>query len=109
MAKEQIDDFGTKWFMLATALFYDGVQAILAFFVIGLLINRLITAFAWLHFYTWFKIRDIHVRGREITSSGVAEFIPIIGALPIWTGFVVWMMFIKPRLGRFNNTSLVSK
>jgi hypothetical protein len=80
-------------------LSYDGVQAILAFFIIGLLINRFISLFAWLHFYTWFKIKSIHVRGREMSISGVAEMIPVLGALPIWTGLVIWTMFIKPKLG----------
>ena len=76
--------------MIAIALFLDAVQFVLAFFVIGLVINRVIIFFAWVAFWFWFKSLGVKLLGntkkRVATIGGmIAEALPIIGALPAFT------------------------
>jgi hypothetical protein len=71
--------------MVATALFYDVIQLALAF----LLMDWLITPFAFLTFYVWFKQYGISFatpkRAMTIGGTFIIEMIPFLAALPTWT------------------------
>ena len=90
--------------MLGVALTIDGVQFLLNFIpFIGWIFVSLISIFAWLTFYLWFKLNGIpFLRGKaallRITSilsvGGIIEIIPILNDLPAWTFAVAVMLVI---------------
>ncbi len=84
------------------AVFFDGLQAFFNFILIGIVLNPLIiTPFAFLTFYIWFKIRGVNFldsMGRSITLAlcSLCESIPIINTIPAWTiGAIVLIVIVK--------------
>src|SRR3989344_7047797 len=75
--------------MIVVALFYDALQALLTFILMGWLVG----IFAGLTFYVWFKMKGLNfVTPKRIgTFSGafIIEVIPFLSALPAWTAAVV--------------------
>jgi|SRR3989344_9617789 len=82
-------DNTTIVFMICVALFYDALQVLLALIFMGWLVS----IFALLTFYTWFKIRGLNfVRPKRAGLLGggfIIELIPIINILPAWTLAIV--------------------
>ncbi|MDO8510421.1 MAG: hypothetical protein Q7S15_02245 [bacterium] len=110
--KADISDI-TAAFMVGTALVYDGVQFLLTFIpVLGWLISSIIGLWAWMHFFTWFKIRGVSFGSskRTLTMGGslVAEVLPILNALPAWT-FAVVMILISVKGERLLKHALPKK
>ncbi len=74
--------------MIATALFYDGLQFLLNFIFMGWLVS----IFAFMHFYFWFKIRGMTFmkpkRAIAMWGGFIFELIPILSSLPAWTATV---------------------
>ena len=67
--------------MLSVATLYDGLQALLAFFLIGFLVNWLISIFAILTFFTWFKIKGVQLANiKKSAVLGLASFLELTPA-----------------------------
>lgn len=79
--------------MTLTALFFDALQAILIFFIIGAIANSFIAVFAGLTFYVWFKTHNVSFsspkRLAAIGGGWLIELIPVLNIIPTWT-FAVW-------------------
>lgn len=74
--------------MVGTAVFFDVLQWLLAF----ILMDWLAGFFAFLTFYVWFKIYGMNfMTPKRVATMGTAliiEVIPVLAALPAWTGAV---------------------
>lgn len=86
--------FGTGFLMVGTALLFDTLQALSALIVFDLgMIGMLITFFAFMTFWFWFRIKGIHFNrpSRVLTFGGATaiEMFPFLNALPTWTLAVV--------------------
>ena len=83
--------------MVCVALFFDGIQVGLNIIMLGLgfLVTWIISIWAWLIFYLWFKIKGVNFMRwsnmLKLHGGGFLEVIPIplLGALPVWTASVV--------------------
>ena len=78
--------------MISVALFFDALQWLLAFIFMG----WLVTIFAGLTFYVWFKIRGMSFmkpkRFATFGGSFIVELIPVIGdVLPTWTASITYL------------------
>ena len=77
--------------MIAVALFFDALQALLTFIFMGWLAG----IFAGLTFYLWFKIHGISFMKpkRLATFGGTAliEIIPFLSVIPAWTFAVAYL------------------
>lgn len=78
-------------FLISASLAVDIVQALLDLFVVGVIINRIISPLAWLFFLTWFYFLGIKFTkggGKNLGTSLVSlaiEMIPYVDLLPGWT------------------------
>lgn len=76
-------------FMMTVAIFFDVMQWLLAF----ILMDWLVSIFAYLTFFLWFKIKGISfMKPRRLLVAGtsfILEIIPFVAALPALTGAVV--------------------
>lgn len=74
--------------MVAVALFYDALQALLTIILMG----WLITPIAFLTFYLWFKLHGITFmtpkRGGSMALGFLIEIFPLTSWLPAWTAVV---------------------
>lgn len=90
------------FFMVAVALIIDGIQAILLFFAIGVVVNTFIGIFAGFTFWLWFKMYDVSfVTPKQLAAMGggfFVELIPALNALPTWTGAVVYVIMAHKAL-----------
>lgn len=82
---------GTAFMLIAVALFIDAIQAILNFLLIGIVINPFIDVIMWMVFGLWFGHVGIK-RQASLGMAAVAEFIPIVNSLPIWTGYMIFLI-----------------
>mgnify|MGYP003340137045 CR=1 FL=1 len=87
----------TIFFMITVALIIDGIQAVLLYFAIGVVVNTFIGIFAGFTFWLWFKMHDVgFVTPKQIAAMGggfFTEVIPGVDALPAWTGAVAYVIF----------------
>jgi hypothetical protein len=91
--EEQIKGM-TLVFMLVVAGFYDLIQFLISFIpILGQVISMLISVFAFLTFYLWFKTYGMNFMTpkRALTMGGgfLVELIPILDMLPAWTATVI--------------------
>lgn len=80
--------------MISVAALYDGVQALLTFFLVGFLVNWLISIFAILTFFTWFKIKGVQLANfKKSAVLVIASFLELtpLGFVP---SFVVSVAII---------------
>lgn len=88
--KYRVDDMQVV-FLVSMSLLIDIVQALLNLFFVGIIINRIITPFAWLLFLTWFYFLGIKFTkggGKNMGTSLISmviEMIPYLDLLPGWT------------------------
>ncbi|KKT41832.1 MAG: hypothetical protein UW30_C0004G0031 [Candidatus Giovannonibacteria bacterium GW2011_GWA2_44_13b] len=83
-------------FMVIIALLIDGTQFLLGLLVIGLVLNWIVSFFAWLTYYIWLKILGISMsdaKGMKImlslgTAMGI-ELIPLVNMFPAWAAFAI--------------------
>ena len=93
MSNEKSKISNIEWgLMIGVALLFDGVQFFLDVVLIGLIVNRLISIWAWLTFYLWLKIKGVKNFRGWLAIGGIAEIIPVIAALPFWTGMIIVIM-----------------
>jgi len=90
---EKIGDT-TLVFMLIIAGFYDLIQFLISFIpVLGEILSMLISIFAFMTFYVWFKMYGMNFMTpkRAATMGGgfLIELIPVVDMLPAWTCAVV--------------------
>jgi len=86
----------TFFLMISLALFFDIAQiviTILSFGTIGAIISPILSGLAWFLFYIWFKMKSIDLMSsrrfvRNILT-GLAELIPYIDLLPMWTTTII--------------------
>lgn len=83
--------------MLGTALLFDGLQFGTDLFhalpLIGTVaqsvVDILISVWAWLTFYVWFKIHGVSFMNAKrfavLNGGALIEMIPIVNSLPAWT------------------------
>lgn len=77
-------------FMVSVALFYDAVQGIINLIpILGQILSGLISMFAFLTFYLWFKLKGLNFvtpkRAAYLGGGLLIELIPILNILPAWT------------------------
>lgn len=96
-------------FMVAFAGGVDVIQGVLTFLFVGLFVNWLISFFAWLTFYLWFKLSDVNfMDGRAAKSlifvgGAFLEQLPGINALPAATLTVILTIaIVKQEDRRYN-------
>lgn len=94
--------------MVAVALLFDGLQAAanllhgipLVGNLSAIAITGLISVWAWLTFYVWFKLNGISFvspkRALALNGGFLLEIIPVLNALPAWTAAVV-IIFLSTR------------
>ena len=92
MSEEKGLDNTTIVLMVVTALFFDALQWLLAFVFMGWLVS----IYAGLTFYVWFKIRGMSFmkpkRFATFGGSFIIELIPIVGdILPTWTASITYL------------------
>ncbi len=79
--------------MIVVAVFFDVLQMILTWLVIGALFSWAVTIFGTLVFYLWFKQHGVNfVTSRRlgtVLGIGIIELVPIVNALPGWTIAVI--------------------
>ncbi|MCX6703347.1 MAG: hypothetical protein NTV02_01490 [Candidatus Zambryskibacteria bacterium] len=92
---------GTIWLMTGTALFVDGVQALLLFLAIGTVADTFISIFFGLVFWFWFSLHGISFMSpKRLAAMGggfTAELIPFANALPVWTT-AVWYVISTTKI-----------
>lgn len=75
--------------MTMTAYFFDGLQAFLNFILIGFLINWIISIYAFLTFYIWFKMKGVRFttvkNATSFNGSFLGKLIPGLNTIPFWT------------------------
>lgn len=89
-----------EWFlMIGLAVAIDIINIVLAMIpLVGFLFNKLISIFAWLTFWLWFKLKGaagIKVRSKSLLAfGGISEVMPVpfLSALPFWTATIVGIM-----------------
>lgn len=87
--KVKIDSV-TAAFMIATALFFDGVQAFLTLILIGPFVNWMISIMAWLTFFLWLSIKGVRFTQNPknfftFNGGALCEMVPLVASLPAWT------------------------
>lgn len=89
--------------MIGTAVVFDLVQFLLNFIpFVGWIATSLISVFAWLTFFTWFKLNGVSFLSGKTTVLKIAsifgvsilEIFPILNDLPAWIAYIVIMIFI---------------
>lgn len=99
MEEQQGKEKGLKnWevaLMIATALFFDALNALLNLIFMGWVVS----IFAFLTFYVWFKIKGIHFmtpkRFTAMWGGFIFELIPALSVLPGWTVAVAFLALEK--------------
>jgi len=90
----------TAFLMIFVALIYDLFQLIINLIPIaGQILSFVITIFAFLTFYLWFKIYGRSFvspkRAMAMGAGVIIEIIPIISILPGWTVAVILLIGIE--------------
>ncbi len=88
----------TEWGLVIGALLVvDGVQALLNFFAVGVLVNRFINIFVGMMIPLYLKLRGVKLDTKKIGSmiGGFGlEMIPVFDFLPVWTAIGVRNMML---------------
>lgn len=87
---------GTTYLMIGTALLYDLLQFCVGWIpFVGQILGWIVSFFAGLTFWLWFRIHDIPFnkkRTASLATGVVIEIIPLVNMLPAWTLAVVSMI-----------------
>lgn len=89
--------------MIGVALLFDGIlfaaQWLNGIVFIGtlaqLLVTALVSTWAWLTFYLWFKLHGVNFLGPKRIAvfplAAIIKEIPVVGALPAWSAAVLFL------------------
>jgi hypothetical protein len=86
--------------MVGVAVVIDGVQFLLNFIpFLGWIFVSLISVFAWLTFFTWYKFNGITftdsiLRFITMVAVAIAEVLPVFNSIPAWVASVLIMLVI---------------
>ncbi len=83
--------------LIAFAVFIDVLQAILTFLLIGIVLNPAIDILASLVFSMLLASHGGGLFKRRAISmifTAIGEFIPVVNALPLWTAFAFYTVFM---------------
>ena len=72
-------------FMVIIALLIDGTQFLLGLLVIGLVLNWIVSFFAWLTYYIWLKILGISMSD----AKGMKIMLSLGNMFPAWAAFAI--------------------
>lgn len=82
-------NFTSIFLLIGTALFFDALQAICTLTVVLLPVSYIVTFFAFMTFWFWFRTKGIKfntkVRSMSFGGASILELIPFLSALPGWT------------------------
>ncbi len=81
----------SAFFLILVAFCLDGIQAILTFLYIGIVVNPILNVFFSMIFFLWMQHIGIK-RYLGLTMTGVAEFVPVLNVLPVWTGYMIYVV-----------------
>jgi len=99
----------TMWVMIAVALFFDAIQAGVAWiylipfvgFILAWTISTGVSIFAFLTFFLWFHLAGLKFNSKIAATTVGAffiELIPGLSALPAWTlSVVVTFIFFQTK------------
>ncbi|MFA6253765.1 MAG: hypothetical protein WC640_00670 [Candidatus Paceibacterota bacterium] len=92
-------NFFVSGLMIAVALIYDGLQALIELITLGFLgwlINPIIDLWAFLTFFTWFTLQGASFarpsKALTLGATSIIEIIPFFNDLPTWTAGVIIMI-----------------
>lgn len=88
---------GLAFALIALALIVDGLQILLTLLFIGFLINPLIDILVGIAFTLMLGTHGgglVRRRAIAMIMTAVGEFIPGINALPLWTAFAIYTIFM---------------
>ncbi len=88
---------GLAFMLIALALMIDGLQALLTILIIGVVINPLLNILVSIAFALMLGTHGgglVKRRAISMTTTAIAEFMPIINALPVWTFFTIYTVFM---------------
>lgn len=89
--------------MIIVAAIIDGIQFLLNFIpLVGWIMTALVSIFAWLTFFTWFKFNGVSfldgktavLKFSSIFGVSILEIFPILNDLPAWVVFTIIMFFL---------------
>jgi len=103
----------TGMLMVSIALFFDSFQGLIEIIpVLGQIFSSLITIFAGLTFYLWFKINGVDFvnpkRAGYLGGGFLIELIPFLNILPAWTLTVILLVSNSNRK-KFSESDIMSK
>ncbi len=88
---------GLAFVLIAIALMVDGLQALLTLLVVGIIINPLLNILVGITFTIMLSSHGgglIRRRAISMTLTTIGEFIPVVNALPVWTAFALYTVFM---------------
>jgi hypothetical protein len=98
--------------IVATALLFDGLQALLTLSWFGVILNPIISILAAFVFQRWFKIYGINMFSKDnmglFYGTIAAELIPYFDALPVWTTSVI-VTLVRNRVKHRADTEGIQK
>jgi len=94
----------TAALMIIVALLFDGIQAVINLIpIVGQILSFLLSIFAFLTFYVWFKMNGISFakpkRAGKLIGGGLIELIPILNVLPAWT-LAVFLIISETKINK---------
>lgn len=86
-------------FLLSAALAVDVIEFLLDLIVIGAIVNRFISVFAFLFFLTWFYLLGVKFTKNPSNVNSfiigfIIKLIPFLDLLPAWTVLTVRMIYL---------------
>lgn len=83
--------------MIGVALFFDGVQAVLAFFGIGLILNSIVSIVAWLVFFLWLHAKGLSYGAGLKGGLTAAKSPAAINAATLLVGVIPFLNILPER------------
>lgn len=85
--------------MVIIALTVDGSQMVLTALGIGLVLGPILSVCAYTAFWIWFMILGVSFTSNpkklfSFGGSGIAEIIPLFGALPVFTAGIITVVML---------------
>ncbi len=88
---------GLAFALIATAVLIDLLQALLTFLIIGVVVNPLLNILVGITFSLMLATHGggiVRKRAISMVLTTLGEFFPVINALPLWTAFALYTVFV---------------
>ncbi len=95
---------GLAFALITTALLIDGLQALLTFLIVGIVLNPILNILVGLTFSIMLYHHGgglIRRRAISMAITTIGEFLPFVGALPLWTAFAIYTIAVDKIQTRF--------